>query len=148
TEGVSSGVAMILVEKSGENRIVVAPGANAKLTPDDIVHAESLIRQSSAVVMQLEIPLATVRHTISLCRQHGVFTILDPAPVPQKTLPREFFAVELLTPNQGEAKQLLNVPGRAKVKRKTIVDPKQIAADLHARGAKRVVLKLGSRGAM
>jgi ribokinase len=63
-------------------------------------------------------------------------------------VPRAFFQVDLLTPNQGESKQILGVPGRAKVKRKTVVDPKQIAMDLHARGAKNVVLKLGSRGAL
>jgi len=147
TEGVSSGVAMILVEKSGENRIVVAPGANAKLSPADLDRAESLIRQAACVVMQLEIPLETVRHAIAMCRRHKVFTILDPAPAPEKA-PRELFSVDLLTPNQGEAKQWLGVPGRAKVKRKPVVDPKQIAADLHARGAKRVALKLGPRGAM
>jgi ribokinase len=148
TEGESSGVAMILVEKSGENRIVVAPGANALLTPADVDHAEDLIHGASVVVMQLEIPHATVRHAIAMCQRHGVATILDPAPAPRDGMPRAMFGVDLLTPNQTESKLLLGVPGRAKVKRKPVVDPKQIATDLHARGAKNVVLKLGARGAL
>jgi ribokinase len=148
TEGVSSGVAMILVETGGENRIVVAPGANAKLSRADIDRAEPLIREAGVVVMQLEIPLPIVRYAITMCRRHGVFTILDPAPAPQDAPPHVIFGVDLLTPNQGEAKQLLGVPGRAKVKRKPVVDPKQIAMDLHARGVKNVVLKLGARGAL
>src|SRR5687768_16559307 len=69
TEGVASGVAMILVDRKGENSIVVAPGANAKLAPADIDAAESLIASASAVVMQLEIPLDTVRHAIAMCQR-------------------------------------------------------------------------------
>src|SRR4051812_26947050 len=84
TEGVSSGVAMIIVEKGGENRIVVAPGANAKLSEADVDRAESIIATASAVVLQLEIPFATVQHAIAMCQRHGVFTILDPAPAPQR----------------------------------------------------------------
>ncbi len=148
TEGISSGVAMILVEKNGENRIIVAPGANAMLTPSDIDRAESLIRGAAVVVMQLEIPLETVKHVLALCQRHEVFTILDPAPAPERAMPHALFGVDLLTPNQGESKQLLGVPGRAKVKRKIVVDPKQLAMDLHAHGARNVVLKLGSRGAL
>src|SRR5829696_1653023 len=62
TEGVSSGVAMILVDRRGENSITVAPGANAQLLPRDIDAAENLIRNASVVLLQLEISLATVRH--------------------------------------------------------------------------------------
>src|SRR5581483_9515814 len=85
---------------------------------------------------------------IAMCRRHRVFTILDPAPAPEDGAAKSLFNVDVLSPNQLESKQLLGVPGRAKVKRKTVVDPKQIAMDLHARGAKNVVLKLGSRGAL
>jgi ribokinase len=119
TKGVASGVAMILVDRRGENSIVVTPGANAKLTPGDIDAAETLIRSASAVVMQLEIPLATVRHALKLCRRLGVFTILDPAPAPAKPLA---FDVDLLTPNETEARTVRRA------------------------GAKQVVLKLGARG--
>jgi ribokinase len=148
TEGVSSGVAMILVEKDGENRIIVAPGANAKLTPADVDRAESLIKDAAAVVMQLEIPYPTVRHAIAMCQRHGVFTILDPAPAPADGLPRAMFGVDIISPNQAEAKMLIGNPGRPKVSRKTVVDPKQIAIDLLARGPKNVVLKLAAKGSI
>ena len=93
---------MILVETSGENRIIVAAGANAMLSRADIDRAEPLIRDAAVVVMQLEIPQQTVQHAIALCRKHGVFTILDPAPAPEDGAPRTLFDVDLLTPNQGE----------------------------------------------
>jgi ribokinase len=140
TEGVASGVAMILVDRKGENSIVVAPGANAKLSPADINAAESLIASAAVVVFQLEIPLATVKHAIVMCRRLGIYTILDPAPAPLKPLPRELFGVDLFSPNQHEAQALLG--------RKRSIDPKQMAADLIRRGAKAVALKLGRKGSM
>ena len=121
TKRMASGVAMILVDRRGENSIVVAPGANAKLTPADIDAAEPLIRTAAVVVMQLEIPLPTVRHAIAMCRRLGVFTILDPAPAPARGTPARF-NVDLLTPNETEARAV------------------------NSTGAKAVVLKLGSRG--
>jgi ribokinase len=149
TEGVSSGAAVIMVDKRGENSIVVVPGANAKVSPADIDVAEELIRSASVVVMQLEIPLATVKHTIALCRRLGVYTILDPAPAPAKGLPRSLYAVDLLTPNQSEAEILL-LAGKpmGRMKRIKRVDAKQIGGELLALGPRSVVLKLGSRGSM
>ena len=119
TNGVASGVAMILVDRRGENSIVVTPGANAHVTPADVDVAEPLFRGAAAVVMQLEIPLATVRHALKLCRRLGVFTILDPAPAPAKPMR---FAVDLITPNETEART--------------------VGTD----DARQVVLKLGARG--
>jgi len=146
TEGIASGAAVILVDRKGENAIVVAPGANAKLSPSDIDAAEPLIASASVVVMQLETPLRTIRHAIVLCQRIKVPVILDPAPVPPHGLPRALFGVDLLTPNQHEAEMLL---GDSRVQRKRkLTDPKQIASDLLLRGARLVVLKLGGRGAM
>jgi ribokinase len=149
TERVSSGIAMILVDRKGENSIVVAPGANHELTPNDIDRATDLLRTASAVVLQLEIPLKTVRHAIALCRRLGLYTILDPAPVPDDGLKRPFFDVDVLTPNQNEAEALLQMNKSSRKGRGTVVqDPKQIGMDLLARGPRDVVLKLGSKGAM
>src|SRR5688572_17613805 len=91
TEGSSSGCALILVDTRGENSIVVAQGANAKLKPADIDAAEALLAHASIVLLQLEIPLETVEHAIAACRRLGVFTILDPAPVPAKGASRGIF---------------------------------------------------------
>jgi ribokinase len=148
TEGSSSGCAMILVDHKGENSIVVAPGANAKLTPGDVNRAESLIAGAAAVLIQLEIPLETVRRALEIAHAAGVFTILDPAPVPPKGLPRDLLGVDLLTPNQGEAELLLGRARTHRVKVKKLPDPKSIAGGLLARGARAVALKLGHKGAL
>ena len=148
SEGDATGIAMILVDMKGENSIIVAPGANQKLTPDDIDAAESLITTAGTVVMQLEIPLVTVHHVIALCQRHGVHLILDPAPVPPQGLDRAMMDVDLLTPNQGEAEQLVGLSQTHNVSAKKIIDPKQVGSDLLARGARAVVLTLGHKGAM
>jgi ribokinase len=143
TPGVPTGCALIVVDARGENSIVVSPGANARVTPADVDAALPLLRRASAVLLQLEIPLATVRHAVRLCRSIGVPTVLDPTPVPPRGLPRALFAADYLTPNQPESLRLagLDPPRRARV-----ADARAIAAALHARGAQTVVLKLGARG--
>ena len=148
TEGVASGCAMILVDQHGENTIVVVPGANSMLSPADVDRAESLIAGASAVVLQLEIPLETVAHALVVAARHGIFTILDPAPVPPKGLPRELLNVDVLTPNQGEAEMLLGWQRTHHVSVKRLADPKLIAMDLLSRGPRAVVLKLGRMGAL
>lgn len=147
TEGMSSGVAMIVVDRKGENSIVVAPGANAKLSPADVDAAENLIATAAAVIMQLEVPTQTVAHALAMCQRHGVYTILDPAPVPEKGLPRALYGVDVLTPNQPEAFRLLGIAPQSKATRRP-PDVKQIGTRLLARGSKAVVLKLGGKGAM
>jgi len=148
TEGVSSGVASIIVDRKGENSIIVVPGANHSLTERDIDSAEELIASASCVVMQLEIPLKVVQHTLEICRRRKIHTILDPAPVPPTGLPRRLFDVDLLTPNQSEGEQLLGQPRTHHVKTSKIRDPKQIAMDLIAQGPRSVILKLGPKGAI
>jgi ribokinase len=135
TSGVASGCALIQVDSHGENSIVVVPGANARVTVEDVRNARDLIASASCVVMQLEIPLETVAYAIGLCRELGVFTILDPAPVPPEGLPTALHAVDLLTPNQTEAELIL---GRSE----------EPARKLLERGARSVVLKLGASGSM
>jgi ribokinase len=100
------------------------------------------------VVLQLEIPLDTVHHAVAIAKRHGVFIILDPAPVPPKGLPRELMDVDVLTPNQGEAEMLLGWQRTHHVSVKKLADPKLIAMDLLSRGPRAVVLKLGRNGAL
>lgn len=147
TEGTSTGVAMILVDEQGENSIVVAAGANARLSPRDVDAAEELIKSAAVVLMQLEIPHETVLHAIAMCRQHNVRVILDPAPA-SDALPGAMFAVDVLAPNQSEAETILGQEPSNKVRRKGVVDPKQLSMELLAKGPGAVVLKLGGRGAM
>lgn len=164
TEGIASGIAMILVDRRGENTIIVSPGANGLLSPRDIDAADNLIATASVVVMQLEIPLETAEYALALCQQHGVFVILDPAPVPRRGLPRALYGVNVLTPNHLEAEALLGLSkGRHSSEKRTnrlsakpvqdstakhANDPKLIASRLLSRGARAVVIKRGHRGAV
>lgn len=148
SEGVSSGCAIILVDAVGENSIVVAPGANAQVTPADLDAAERLIAPAGCVVLQLEIPLKTVAHALTICRRHGVFTILDPAPAPPDGLPDRLFKVDVLTPNQSEAEAILGGSRMGRMKRTRRTDAKTIGGELVRRGARSAVLKLGAKGSM
>ena len=140
TPKTASGIAMILVDSAGQNSIVVAPGANAKVTTKDIDAAKDLIASAAAVVMQLEIPLPVVKHTMAMCKKLGVYTIIDPAPAVPK-LPKELFAADIFTPNESEAAILLGLDSPKH-------ESAMIAADLLRRGAKSVVLKQGKHGAL
>ncbi len=143
TEDAPTGVAVIMVDSKGENSIVVASGANAHLTPDDIFGHEKLFEQASVVVLQLETPMPTVRAAVEVAKRKGCKVILDPAPAPaSKNLCSELCNVDILTPNASEAE---HITGSKTAEER--VD-KAIAGDLIAHGAKAAVLKLGARGAL
>ncbi|HEY0008643.1 MAG TPA: ribokinase [Tepidisphaeraceae bacterium] len=137
TRNTPTGTASIFLQKSGENSILLSSGANGKVTPADVNAAKSVIRDADIVLLQLELPLATVAHAIALCRKLKVRTILDPAPAVK--LPEAFYEVDVLTPNEGEA--LVLAGGKTS-------SPQETAKRLRKRGVKQVVLKLGARGAM
>jgi ribokinase len=101
-----TGAAIILVEDSSENEIVVIPGANARFSPDVLeqVHIDK-IEQADALLLQLEIPLESVAKAAQIAHKSGVPVILNPAPVCE--LPIEFLQhVDILVPNQTELKKL------------------------------------------
>ena len=68
-EGVSSGVAPIFVEPSGQNRIIVVKGANDKLRPEDVDAAGDVLKQAQCIVLQFEVPIETVYYTIQFARR-------------------------------------------------------------------------------
>ncbi len=103
-----TGVALIVVDHDGNNSIVVAPGANAALMPEDVDRAESAIASSSVLVTQLETPIATAQHSAKLARRHGVRVILDPAPA-QELSDELLGNVDILTPNETEARILTGI---------------------------------------
>ena len=76
----TSGVAVIVVSEKGENSIVVTPGANSEVTPQDIEKNLEVIRNAGVVLAQLEIPIETIDYLAALCFREGVPLILDPAP--------------------------------------------------------------------
>lgn len=131
-----SGVAPILVASSGENSIVVVPGANGKVTPDVIDMHLDPIRSAGMVLCQLELPLETVSHTLSVCAEAGVPVMLDPAPAAD--LPESVWTrVAWFTPNETEAAYFLG----------EVATPEEAASKLLSRGLHGVVLKRGSEGA-
>ncbi len=100
-EKTSSGVALIMVNRDGENIIAVAQGANAKLSPDDIYAAENAFQNANCLLVQLEIPLETVQAAVQLAVKHHVPVILNPAPA-TKLPPALLEMVDFLTPNETE----------------------------------------------
>ncbi|MBV6716923.1 ribokinase [Paenibacillus chitinolyticus] len=101
-EETSSGVALIQVQGGGDNSIVVVPGANAALTPERVSQAEEAIRGADVLLVQLEIPLESVRRAVEIAHRHGVKVILDPAPAAE--LPLSLLRqIDLITPNETEA---------------------------------------------
>src|SRR5262249_10217699 len=111
--GVASGVALIFVGEDGENMIGVAPGANQRLTPEDIDRLPaSLFRKEDVLLASLEIPAETARRALRRGWDAGMFTILNPAPAPALSEPevRELFSgVMMITPNHDEALTLAGI---------------------------------------
>ena len=141
TEGVPSGVAMIIVDGHGENSIVVASNANFRLTPDDVFSREPRFRHADVVLLQLELPLPTVRAACQVAKSCGCRIVLDPAPAPRH-LCDTLCEVDVISPNSAEVERITG--------KKALEDrvEKHVAMDLIARGAKAAVLKLGSRGCL
>ena len=137
----ASGVALITVADSGENTIVVAQGANACLTPQWVEQQAARLRGAGMVLVQLEIPLATVERVARICAEAGVPVMLDPAPA--RTLPESLYPLlSWMTPNETEAAFYAGESQRG-----SDCDPAVVAATLQGRGAAAVVVKMGARGA-
>ena len=131
----ASGVALIVVSAKGENSIVVAPGANARVTSADIDENLHIIREAGIVLAQLEIPLETIEHLASVCNRENVPLILDPAPA--RELPEKLFAqITWFTPNESEA-EFYSAKKMA---------PAETASSLIKKGCRGVILKMGSNG--
>jgi ribokinase len=139
TSDAPSGVALITVDEAGNNAIVVAPGANARLSPDDVRRAEAEIRSAGAVVAQLEVPLATVQCAAEIACKAGVPFLLNPAPA-QPLDGSLLGKAAVLTPNESEAQILTGIE---------VVDDdsaRKAARKLLDAGAKAVIVTMGARG--
>lgn len=101
-------VGFIIVDKTGENRIAIAPGALAELTPADAEGFRGAIAGADLLVVSLEIPLAVALRLLAIAREEGTPTVLNPAPA--ATLPDGAWAtIDYLTPNSTEAAALLGL---------------------------------------
>jgi ribokinase len=137
-----TGAAFIFLEEAtGNNAIIVSPGAAARITPQDLEARADLIRGASVFVTQLEQPIEAARAGLRIARDAGVTTILNPAPA--AALDDALLALcDYLTPNESEAEALTGLPV-------TTLPEAEVAADaLLARGVGAVVITLGANGAL
>jgi ribokinase len=136
-----TGLAAILVDDQARNCILIVPGANLGLTPEDVRTAATSIREADVLLCQLEVPVETTLEALRLAKAAGVRTVLNPAPaVP---LPEEAFRLaDLCVPNETELELLSGC---------AVADPAEAevaARVLLGRGAGRVIVTLGERGAL
>ncbi len=137
----ASGVALISVDKNGENCIAVAPGSNSTLLPQTLQNSLTLIKEAAIVMMQLEIPLATVEYVAGLCKANNVNMILNPAPA--CLLPEEMFLnISIITPNEKEAEMLtgISITDEASATKAAMV--------LKNKGVGIVIITMGKHGAL
>jgi ribokinase len=136
-----TGVAPIFVEPNGQNRIIVVKGANDRLTAADVDAAAADLRQADAIVLQFEIPLETIYHTLRFARAHKIRCIVNPAPALPADL-AQLTSADLFIPNESEAEQLTGRPVRS------VADAAACAAALLDQGFQQVVITLGARGSL
>ena len=139
----ATGVALILVDEQGENSISVAPGANFAFAVNEVEAALKIIGPADVVLLQLEVPMATVQRAAELAHAAGSCVILDPAPAPATPLTAELLKfVDYLTPNETEAQLLTGLEVRDEA------SAIAAAGKLHDAGARGVILTLGSAGSL
>ena len=136
-----TGTALIFVDDNAENCIAVAPGANNDLLPEDIDILTDKMKEAGWLLIQLEIPEATVDRAVTLADSLGVKVILNPAPM--RYFSEDLFPhLWLITPNETEAERLTGVTINSED------DARAAAAMLHEKGARNVIITLGSKGSL
>jgi ribokinase len=136
----ASGVALIVVDDHGENIIVVASGANMRMTEKDVEAAEAAIVDSDVLLLQLEVPLPIVKRATQIAKSHNVTVVLNPAPA--RELPPDLLAsVDVLVPNESETALLTGLPTESQI------ELEKAATHLLDSGVRSVVITLGKKGA-
>lgn len=139
-EDAGTGQAFVMVEKSGENRILIYGGANAQLSAADMKKAQAQIAAADLMVAQLETPVETTQFAFQMAKELGVKTILNPAPAVAK-LPAELLKnTDVITPNETEVEILTGI---------AVTDEAAMlkaAQRLHDLGVATVIITLGSKG--
>ncbi|MCX9154197.1 ribokinase [Pseudomonas asgharzadehiana] len=138
----SSGVALIVVDDSSQNAIVIVAGSNGELTPASLQAADAVLQAGDVIICQLEVPMATVGYALRRGRELNKVVILNPAPA-SGPLPAEWYAsVDYLIPNESEASALSGVTVDS------IDSAKLAATKLIEAGAGKVIITLGGEGAL
>lgn len=136
-----SGVALINIDKRGENCISVASGSNYCLSEEDINSAEPIIKNAAIVLLQLEIPISTVTYAARMAKQYGAIVVLNPAPAPKETLPADLLSnVDVIIPNSTEVETIT---------KRCVTDLKSAQdaiGEMISKGVKTVIVTLGSEG--
>jgi ribokinase len=140
-QGVSTGVAPIFVEPSGQNRIIVVKGANDRLLPADVDAAAAQLRSVDTIILQFEIPLETIYHTVRFARANNIRCIVNPAPALPADL-AQLNAADYFIPNETEAELITGHPVH------TVEEAGACARALLQKGFRKVILTLGARGAL
>ncbi|KAF0336285.1 ribokinase [Pediococcus acidilactici] len=139
-EDAGTGQAFVMVEKSGENRILIYGGANAQLSAADVKKAQAQIAAADLMVAQLETPVETTQFAFQMAKELGVKTILNPAPAVAK-LPAELLKnTDVITPNETEVEILTGI---------AVTDEAAMlkaAQRLHDLGVATVIITLGNKG--
>lgn len=138
----SSGVALIVVDDSSQNAIVIVAGSNGELTPASLQAFDAVLQAADVIVCQLEVPMATVGYALERGRELGKTVILNPAPA-SAPLPAEWYtSIDYLIPNESEASALTGVTVDS-------LDSAKVAAlQLIQAGAGKVIITLGAQGAL
>jgi ribokinase len=143
TRAQPTGVALIWVDRTGQNSIVVASGANHELAAADVEAMRKSFRGAAVALFQLETPLDTVQAALNLAREEGAITVLDPAPA--QALPASLLEqVDILTPNESEALALCGLPPA----RVSQAEASKLAESLRRLGPRTVIVKLGDQGCL
>jgi ribokinase len=133
--------AILLNQSTGENAIIIVPGACSSLTPEDVDRAADAIRGAQVFLAQLEVPLAAVKRGLQIARDAGVTTILNPAPAPIEPLPSDLLGlIDYLIPNETEAGALSGLAVGS------TEDVEAVITAFLAQGVINVVLTLAERG--
>ena len=140
--GVSSGVAPIFVDKSGQNSILIIKGANKYLLPADIDAAADDLKKCQLIILQLEISLETVYYAIEFGKKHGIPVLLNPAPATKELNIEQVCQCDFFMPNETELAILTGMPvsslDEVEAAVQTLVD----------RGLKNVIVTLGAHGSL
>ena len=139
---VSTGVATILVEQSGENSILIVKGANNHLLPPDIDAAAADLLNCELILLQLEVPLETIYHTVALATRHGRSVMLNPAPATRDLDLAKLRDVAFFTPNRGELSLLTGMPATSRT------EIEAASQKLRDGGIRAVITTLGHEGAL
>ncbi len=143
TDKAATGIAVITVDAKGENTIVVASGANGRLTSEDVKNAEAEITDADILLMQLETPMEPMITAAQMAHDKGKMVILNPAPAPKEPLPPDLLKnIDLIIPNETEAALITGVEV------KDHESAKLAMLALKKLGVKDAMITIGSKGVL